>query len=194
MCVVSFEVGGMPKKSKAPNHCLPQNGMNVEGENLPIELLDVFSKLMNDLVGTEQHLLKEMDFICHLATLEVSPQLRQEAWNLANDRALLFPMVNCHANFGIDEVCSVIAHLYSLSKAQYIPMYKENDSFTSRNKIQDRQTQLQKESLLDGGTKDSGTPNLGALTTDASLSKAAITKASPLDELKETMKLGDDSR
>ncbi|CAL9754137.1 unnamed protein product [Musa acuminata subsp. burmannicoides] len=105
----------MPKKRKASNDCLPQNGMNVEGENLPIELLDVFSKkyteLMNDLVGTEQHLMKEMDFICHLATLEVPPQLRQEAWNLANDRALLFPMVNCHAKSGIDEVCRVIAHL-----------------------------------------------------------------------------------
>ncbi|CAD5172310.1 unnamed protein product [Musa acuminata subsp. malaccensis] len=42
--------------------------------------------------------------------------------------------------------------------------------------------------------KDSSTPKLRALTTDASLSKAAITKVSPLDELKETMKLGDDSR
>lgn len=48
------------------------------------------------------------------------------------------------AKSGIDGVCRVIAHLSSLSKAQYIPMYKENDSFTSRNKIQDRQTQLQK--------------------------------------------------
>nr|XP_018682171.1 PREDICTED: cyclin-L1-1-like [Musa acuminata subsp. malaccensis] len=51
LCVVSFEVGGMPKKSKASNDCLPQNGMNVEGENLPIELLDVFSKM--HLIGTE---------------------------------------------------------------------------------------------------------------------------------------------
>ncbi|CAL9046122.1 unnamed protein product [Musa banksii] len=122
---------------------------------------------------------------CICCSLQVpGPLPENPPWRLVFDAA----------NFGIDEVCRVIAHLYSLSKAQYLPMYKENDSFTSRNKIQDRQTQLQKESLLDGGTKDSSTPKLGALTTDASLSKAAITKASPLDELKETMKLGDDSR
>ncbi|RWW40871.1 hypothetical protein BHE74_00053681, partial [Ensete ventricosum] len=51
-----------------------------------------------------------------------------------------------------------------------------------------------KESLLDSGTKDFSIPKLGALTTDASLSKEAIAKASPLDELKETMELVDDSR
>ncbi|RRT34683.1 hypothetical protein B296_00053005 [Ensete ventricosum] len=50
------------------------------------------------------------------------------------------------------------------------------------------------EFLLDSGTKDFSIPKLGALTTDASLSKEAIAKASPLDELKETMELVDDSR
>ncbi|CAL9096248.1 unnamed protein product, partial [Musa textilis] len=60
-------------------------------------------------------------------------------------------------------------------------------------RFEDRQTQLRKV-LLDDGAKDSSTPKLGALTTDASLFKAAITKATQLDELKETMKLGDDSR
>lgn len=50
-----------------------------------------------DLIRSERHLLKEMAFICHvehphkfisnyLATLETPPELRQEAWNLANDR------------------------------------------------------------------------------------------------------------
>ena len=50
-----------------------------------------------DLIRSERHLLKEMGFICHvehphkfisnyLATLETPPELRQEAWNLANDR------------------------------------------------------------------------------------------------------------
>ncbi|KAL7209578.1 hypothetical protein ACSBR1_031184 [Camellia fascicularis] len=50
-----------------------------------------------DLNRTERHLLKKMGFICHvehphkfisnyLAALETSPKLRQEAWNLANDR------------------------------------------------------------------------------------------------------------
>lgn len=36
---------------------------------------------------------------------------------------------------GIDEVCRVLAHLYSLPKAQYIPVCKDGDSFTfSSNK------------------------------------------------------------
>lgn len=52
-----------------------------------------------DLIRTERHLLKEMGFICHvehphkfisnyLAVLDVkeNPELRQDAWNLANDR------------------------------------------------------------------------------------------------------------
>ncbi|PIA40349.1 hypothetical protein AQUCO_02500205v1 [Aquilegia coerulea] len=74
--------------------------MECRRENLPIEHLDHFSKkytdLKNDLNRTERHLLKEMGFICHvehphkfisnyLATLETPPELRQEAWNLAND-------------------------------------------------------------------------------------------------------------
>lgn len=33
---------------------------------------------------------------------------------------------------GIQEVCRVLAHLYSLPKSQYIPVYKDNDSFTVR--------------------------------------------------------------
>lgn len=32
---------------------------------------------------------------------------------------------------GIDEVCRVLAHLYSLPKAQYIPVCKEGGSFTT---------------------------------------------------------------
>lgn len=40
----------------------------------------------------------------------------------------------------IDEVCRVLAHLYSLPKAQYIPVCKDGDSFTS-NKSRDSQTQ-----------------------------------------------------
>lgn len=50
-----------------------------------------------ELSRTERHILKEMGFICHvehphkfisnyLATLGTPPELRQEAWNLANDR------------------------------------------------------------------------------------------------------------
>lgn len=45
---------------------------------------------------------------------------------------------------GIDEVCSVLAHLYSLPKAQCIAVYKDNDSFTSRSKNPDQQAQVHK--------------------------------------------------
>lgn len=41
---------------------------------------------------------------------------------------------------GIDEVCRVLAHLYSLPKAQYIPVCKDGDSLTSSNKSWDSQT------------------------------------------------------
>lgn len=45
---------------------------------------------------------------------------------------------------GIEEVCRVLAHLYTLPKAQYIPVYKDSDSFTSRNKTPDPQAQFRK--------------------------------------------------
>jgi hypothetical protein len=42
---------------------------------------------------------------------------------------------------GIDEVCRVLAHLYSLSKAQYIPVCKDGDSFTFSGQSRDSQSQ-----------------------------------------------------
>lgn len=59
--------------------------------------LQKYSELKVELSRTERHILKEMGFVCHvehphkfisnyLATLETPPELRQEAWNLANDR------------------------------------------------------------------------------------------------------------
>lgn len=46
---------------------------------------------------------------------------------------------------GIDEVCKVLAHLYSLPKAQYIPVCKDGDSFTFSNRSRDSHSQpLQK--------------------------------------------------
>ncbi|KAI5396317.1 Cyclin-L1-1 [Lathyrus oleraceus] len=74
--------------------------MECKRENLPIDHLDLYSKIYVDLKmelsRIERHILKEMGFICHvehphkfisdyLATLETPPELRQEAWNLAND-------------------------------------------------------------------------------------------------------------
>ncbi|KAM3747516.1 hypothetical protein ACB098_05G040700 [Castanea mollissima] len=72
-------------------------------ENLPIEHLEIGSQKYHDLkIGlsrTERRVLKEMGFVCHvehphkfisnyLAILETPPELRQEAWNLANDRSM----------------------------------------------------------------------------------------------------------
>ncbi|THU68653.1 hypothetical protein C4D60_Mb08t06130 [Musa balbisiana] len=195
-----------------------------------------YTELKNDLVRTERHLLKEMGFICHvehphkfisnyLATLEAPPELRQEAWNLANDslRTTLCvrfksEVVACGVVYaaarrfqvplpenppwwlvfdadkaGIDEVCRVLAHLYSLPKAQYVPVYKDNDSFTSRNKNSDQQAQVQKESSADGDTNGTSTLKLGVPNSDASLSKEAIVKAA-LDKLKVSKKTDDDTR
>lgn len=35
---------------------------------------------------------------------------------------------------GIDEVCRVLAHLYTFPKAEYIPVCKEGGSFATSNK------------------------------------------------------------
>ncbi|KAI3818050.1 hypothetical protein L1987_11852 [Smallanthus sonchifolius] len=74
--------------------------MECRRENLPIQHLEAFSEkyseLKMDLIRSERHLLRELGFICHvehphkfisnyLATLETPSELRQEAWNLAND-------------------------------------------------------------------------------------------------------------
>lgn len=162
--------------------------MECRRENLPIEHMDAFSKkyseLKMDLIRSERHLLKEMAFICHvehphkfisnyLATLETPPELRQEAWNLANDslRTTLCvrfksAVVACGVVYaaarrfhvplpenppwwkafdadktGIDEVCRVLAHLYTLPKAQYIPVCKEGGSFTMSNRSWDSPSQ-----------------------------------------------------
>ncbi|KAK7269278.1 hypothetical protein RIF29_22000 [Crotalaria pallida] len=161
--------------------------MECRRENLAMEQLDLYSKkyvdLKTELSRTERHILKEMGFICHvehphkfissyLATLETPPELRQEAWNLANDslRTTLCvrfksEVVACGVVYaaarrfqvplpenppwwkafdadksGIDEVCRVLAHLYSLPKAQYIPVCKDGD-FTFYNKSSESKSQ-----------------------------------------------------
>ncbi|XP_057502212.1 cyclin-L1-1-like isoform X1 [Actinidia eriantha] len=83
---------------------------------------------------------------------------------------------------GIDEVCKVLAHLYSLPKAQYIPVCRVGDSFTT-NKSWDSPSQpVPKEGSL------SGPP----AKNDTSTPKGAIIKAA-LDKLKDSKKSGDDS-
>ncbi|GMP60650.1 hypothetical protein CsSME_00023419 [Camellia sinensis var. sinensis] len=218
--------------------------MECRRENLPIEHLDTFPKkyaeLKMDLNRTERHLLKEMGFICHvehphkfisnyLAALETPPELRQEAWNLANDslRTTLCvrfksEVVACGVVYaaarrfqvplpenppwwkafdadksGIDEVCRVLAHLYSLPKAKYIPVCKDGDSFTSSNKSWDSPSQpVPKEGLLSvpPANNDTSTPKAAPATAnlESGGSKGALIKAA-LDKLKESKKSGDDS-
>ncbi|KAF8401573.1 hypothetical protein HHK36_012517 [Tetracentron sinense] len=230
---------------KAKNILIAFHRLERRRENLPIEHLDPFSKkyseLKMDLNRTERHLLKEMGFICHvecphkfisnyLATLETPPELRQEAWNLANDslRTTLCvrfksEVVACGVVYaaarrfqvplpenppwwkafdaeksGIDEVCRVLAHLYGLPKAQYVPVCKDGDSFTPSNKSWDPQAkQVPKEGSLNGpvSNNDTNTPKAAsaAATLESGGSKDSLIKLA-LDKLKESKKTDDDSK
>ncbi|KAF3490214.1 hypothetical protein F2Q69_00054169 [Brassica cretica] len=176
--------------------------MECRRENLPLDHLDLFSKkyseLKVELSRTERHILKEMGFVCHvehphkfisnyLATLETPPELRQEAWNLANDslRTTLCvrfrsEVVACGVVYaaarrfqvplpenppwwkafdadksGIDEVCRVLAHLYSLPKAQYISVCKDGKPFTFSSRSANSQSQSQ------SATKSNSLPIVG---------------------------------
>ncbi|KAK1267505.1 Cyclin-L1-1 [Acorus gramineus] len=202
--------------------------MECRRENLSIEHMDAVSKkyaeLKMDLNRTERHLLKEMGFICHvehphkfisnyLATLETPPELRQEAWNLANDslRTMLCvrfksEVVACGVVYAaarrfkvplpenppwwlafdadqseIEEVCRVLAHLYSLPKALYVPVCKDNDSFATISKApNDSKTPTPKESLLVGAASDTKEPTADANSPKDSLVKATSDKSKEL--------------
>ncbi|CAK9143118.1 unnamed protein product [Ilex paraguariensis] len=218
--------------------------MECRREGLPIEHLEPTSQkyidLKPDLIRTERHLLKEMGFICHvehphkfisnyLAVLETPPELRQEAWNLANDslRTTLCvrfksEVVACGVVYaaarrfqvplpenppwwkafdadksGIDEVCRVLAHLYSLPKAQYVPVCKEGGSFTTSNKSWDSPSQkVPKEGSLSGApaNDDTNTPkSASAVNQESSVSKDTKIKDA-LDKLKESKRSDDDSK
>lgn len=220
--------------------------MECRRESLPIEHLDPFSKkyamLKMDLNRTERHLLKEMGFICHvehphkfisnyLAALGTPLELRQEAWNLANDslRTTLCvrfksEVVACGVVYaaarrfhvplpenppwwkafdadksGINEICRVLAHLYSLPKAQYIPVCKDGGSFTTPNRSWESPSQpLPKEDSLTvpSANNDPGTPKASSDTTnkESGSSKSELIKAAP-EKLKESnKKSGDDSQ
>uniref|UniRef100_A0A0D3ENY7 Cyclin-like domain-containing protein n=2 Tax=Oryza TaxID=4527 RepID=A0A0D3ENY7_9ORYZ len=82
---------------------------------------------------------------------------------------------------GIQEVCRVLAHLYSLPKSQYIQVYKDNDSFTHRRTSD---TNASKESPATTVASDKGTP----VPSSSSQEKDALIKAGS-DKVKEK---GDD--
>lgn len=217
--------------------------MECRRENLPIEHLEVgsqkYHELKTDLSRTERHILKEMGFICHVehphkfisnylaTTLDAPPdltqELRQEAWNLANDslRTTLCvrfksEVVACGVVYaaarrfqvplpenppwwkafdadkaGIDEVCRVLAHLYSLPKAQYLPVCKDGDSFTFSNKSKDSQSQpVPKEVQQASPTANSKLAAVAA-NSESGGSKDLLVRAA-IDKLKEAKKSDDE--
>ncbi|XP_044508977.1 cyclin-L1-1-like isoform X2 [Mangifera indica] len=218
--------------------------MECRREGLPIEHLDVFSKkfseLKVELSRTERHILKEMGFVCHvehphkfisnyLATLETPPELRQIAWNLANDslRTTLCvrfksEVVACGVVYaaarkfqvplpenppwwkafdaeksGIDEVCKVLAHLYSLPKAQYIPVSKDGTVFTFSIKSVDSQPQSTPKEVPQSPSANNDTTvsktTSAPVIPESNGSKGSILKAG-VDKLKESKKSDDESK
>ncbi|KAK8531817.1 hypothetical protein V6N12_053278 [Hibiscus sabdariffa] len=218
--------------------------MECRRENLPIEHLDLYSKKFSDLKAelsrTERHILKEMGFVCHvehphkfisnyLATLGTPPELRQEAWNLANDslRTTLCvrfksEVVACGVVYaaarrfqvalpenppwwkafdaeksGIDEVCRVLAHLYSLPKAQYVPVCKDGKPFTFSTRSADSQSQLIPKEVppgqLSNNNANASDANVIAADMETEGAKEAKIKMA-LDKLKESKQSDDESK
>ncbi|KAJ9175571.1 hypothetical protein P3X46_014114 [Hevea brasiliensis] len=96
---------------------------------------------------------------------------------------------------GIDEVCRVLAHLYSLPKAKYISVCKDGD-FSFSSKSSDSQLQSVPKEVLQGGSpaNDIVAPKAASTVVNAELggSKGAIKAA--LDKLKESKKSDDESK
>ncbi|KAL6559581.1 Cyclin-L1-1 [Orobanche gracilis] len=208
--------------------------MECRRESLPIEHLDTSPKkyvdLKADLIKTERHLLKEMGFICHvehphkfisnyLATLGTPSELRQDAWNLANDslRTTLCvrfksEVVACGVVYAaarrfqvplpenppwwkafdadkseVDEVCRVLAHLYTLPKAQYLPVCKEGGSFATSSRTRDSPNQsISKDGFLATAYEDTGRKGVSSAVSKE-VGKNEHIKAA-LDKLKDSKK------
>ncbi|KAF9676719.1 hypothetical protein SADUNF_Sadunf08G0032200 [Salix dunnii] len=223
--------------------------MECRRENLPIEFLDLnskkFAELKIELSKTERHILKEMGFVCHVEhphkfisnylmtlgtpTLGTPQELRQEAWNLANDslRTTLCvrfksAVVACGVVYaaarrfqvplpenppwwkafdaeksGIDEVCRVLAHLYSLPKAQYVSVCKDGD-FSFSNKSSDSQLQpVSKEiprTTSLPANNDSTEPKATSSGVNVESGGSKDIAKVALDRLKESKKSDDESK
>ncbi|RVW22399.1 Cyclin-L1-1 [Vitis vinifera] len=92
----------------------------------------------------------------------------------------------------------VLAHLYSLPKAQHIPVCKDGDSFTSSNKSRDAQTQPVSKEVLQSGpsaNNDTVTPKAAStlINPESGGSKNSMVKQA-LDMLKESKKGDDDPK
>ncbi|CAN7043804.1 unnamed protein product [Brassica oleracea var. botrytis] len=139
----------------------PLTGDSLSPVQLP--LLFVFSLSTTKII--EESVCLSL-FVCHvehphkfisnyLATLETPPELRQEAWNLANDRFQV-PLPDNPPwwksfdadKSGIDQVCRVLALLYSLPKAQYISVCKDEKPFTFSTRSGNTQAQSSTKDVL----------------------------------------------
>ncbi|KAK2977361.1 hypothetical protein RJ640_013340 [Escallonia rubra] len=165
--------------------------MECRRENLLIEHLDPHCKkyvdLKMELIKTERHLLKEMGFICHvehthkfvstyLATLEAPDQLRQEAWNLANDSLRTTLCVRFKSAVVACGVVYDAARRFHLPLPENPPWWKAFDA---------------DKSVLSSGSPtnddDSCTPAAATIAiNEKGGSKGAITKAAVFFDLKRT--------
>ncbi|KAF6134029.1 hypothetical protein GIB67_038320 [Kingdonia uniflora] len=98
----------------------------------------------------------------------------------------------------IDEVCRVLAHLYSLPKAHHIPVCKSGGSHTLSNKTQDSGAQrgLKEGSVNDVAVKlDTSTPMAPSSVAylDSSDSKDPLIKLA-MEKLKESKKIDGDTK
>ncbi|KAK2450334.1 arginine-rich cyclin [Trifolium repens] len=99
---------------------------------------------------------------------------------------------------GIDEVCRVLAHLYSLPKAQYLPICKEWDSFTFSNKsLESKSQSTAKDAPQSSSPVNTETSTLKGAPREANVdlsgSKGALVKQAS-DKLNDARKSDDESK
>ncbi|XWS56466.1 hypothetical protein CRYUN_Cryun09bG0087700 [Craigia yunnanensis] len=126
-----------------PNFFVVFHRMEYRRDNLSIEHLDLYSKKFSDLKAelsrTERHILKEMGFVCHvehpqkfisnyLATLGTPTELRQEAWNLANDSLCTTLCVQFKSEVVACEVVCTAACRFQVPHPENPPWWKAFDA------------------------------------------------------------------
>ncbi|XP_068318401.1 cyclin-L1-1-like [Pyrus communis] len=97
---------------------------------------------------------------------------------------------------GVDVVCRVLAHLYSLPKAKYIPVCKEGDSFTFSNKSWISSQPVTKEvskNAAEATDDASNSKDATAVNPESGGSKGVLVKL-PVDKLKDSKESGDESK
>ncbi|KAF9596476.1 hypothetical protein IFM89_012181 [Coptis chinensis] len=120
--------GELPKESLTDEHRNSTSGKKFCNECNFNRLISVRHKINNELPPNVCIQLYVCNSKVKLSLVELYMQLHAEVplpenppWWKAFDAD----------KSGIDEVCRVLAHLYSLPKAQYVPVCQEGDSFTT---------------------------------------------------------------